>query len=271
VQLIQADFEGACQTATAGIASALENDSLVVYLSAHSSLAQALLQLGRLGELLRTLANALDVAEKNGNGPWIGIFRAVQAWTRVQCGDYEEARRIAQELIGEHTGEPAGQIRTMAAIVLAFADLESGKPDAALDRFKQIAAAMADHRFFLDWYWRLIVQYGRGGASLKKGDAEQARMEADALLESARATGDPGLEALAWELQARQPGATGEAIQNAFRAMEKFEPPLIARRVYATAGDHQRAASIVSGLIDSLPAGEPLREHIRSSTFINGQ
>ncbi len=290
VQYIQGDYEGAYQTANSGIPKAVENDNLVVYLSAHSSLAQALLQLGRLGELLQVLSTALDVSEKNRNAPWIGIFRATLTWVRLRCGDIEGARRQAEELAHEHVGEPAGQIRTMAAITIAFADLAAGSLDAALERFAGVTGREVHRHFFLDWYWRMVAQRGLSEACLAKGDLDRANHEADAFLQSAMSAADPGLKALAWELRARlamaeaQPDRAREALSNAFAAFTEFEVPLVAWEIHATAcdcfrlaGDSQtaeehrtRAAAIVRELIRSLPEGEPLRESLRASAAGRG-
>ena len=95
VQCIEGDYSEALHTAQTGIPKAVEDGSLVVYLSAHSSLAHALLHLGRWGELLRVLASARDVAEKNRNAPWLGIFQASLAWLHFHACDFEGARRLA--------------------------------------------------------------------------------------------------------------------------------------------------------------------------------
>src|SRR5581483_5143846 len=80
VQCIEGAYLEAYRTAQAGISKAVETDSLVVYLSAHSSLVHALLHLGRWGELLQALAAGRDVASKNKNAPWVEIFQAHLAW-----------------------------------------------------------------------------------------------------------------------------------------------------------------------------------------------
>ena len=288
VQCIRGDYEGAYQTAQSGIPKSIENDNLTVYLSAHSSLTQSLLQLGRLGELLQVLTTALDVAEKNRNGPWLGIFRANLAWVRLQCGDISGASRIAGELVRERIEEPAGQIRTMATITAAFADLESGSPDSALQGFSIVTGDQAAARFFLDWHWRLMARLGLCEAWLAKGDRVRATQAAEDFFQPAASAADPGLNALAWELKARlalresKNDLACSLAEKALAAFDSFKAPMVAWRIEMTASDcyrsaghperaeqhHARAVVIVKGLIESIPVNDPLRGSLASSPAI---
>jgi DNA-binding winged helix-turn-helix (wHTH) protein len=280
VQCISGDYEGAYQTAKAGIPKSVENDSLVVYLSAHSSLVQALFPLGRLGELLEVLHTALEVSEKNHNAPWLGIFQANLAWVRFQCGDLAGARELAGELLHEHSAEPAGQIRTMAAITDAFVDLESGSLDSAVQKFSPLASPGKGSHFFLDWYWRMMAQIGLTRACLGNGETVRASQSTADFFDSARASADPVLNALAWDLKANLAlrkadfGAAHGFAEKALTALVSYDLPMIAWQVEATASrcchsvgdasaaEHHRAtsAALVNQLIHSFPKGEPLRE-----------
>ncbi len=91
-ECVQGRYEDVCVTTESAISSGLAADSLVVYLSAHSSQAHALLHLGRWGELLRVIAAAQSVVEKNGNAPWRGIFKALLAWLKFQACDIKWGR-----------------------------------------------------------------------------------------------------------------------------------------------------------------------------------
>ncbi len=203
VQWIEGDYEGACQTARAGISRAVETGSLVVYLSAHSSLVNALFHLGRADELQTALHTALDVAEKNGNAPWLGIFRATSAWVSLHTGDVASARKLAETLMREHTEDPPGQARTMAIVTAGFAELASGGENLAFQYFTTICRRPSHPRFFLDWYWKMVARYGLSAACLRRGDLAQATAEADALSEAVATSADPALNAQAWEMQAR--------------------------------------------------------------------
>jgi DNA-binding winged helix-turn-helix (wHTH) protein len=241
VQCALGDYEGACRTAKAGIPKSVENDSLVVYLSAHSSLAHAFLHLGRWGELIDVIAAALDVVDKNGNAPWQGIFRATLAWLRFQAGDLDGARRLADDLLRTHLEDPAGQVRTMATVTAACCDLEAGMSDRALEAFSSVCRRPEYPRFFLDWYWRIIARYGLSDAWLATGNTANASLQAEALLQAARSTDEPALKALAWEMKTRVAIAAekwtlaGESVRRALGSLEPVEVPMAAWRVHATA------------------------------------
>jgi len=285
VQGILGDYQGAYDTAQAGIPKAVEDDNLVVYLSAHSSLAQALLPLGRIGELQQVLERASDVAAKNRNSPWLGIFWAAQGWLRFQMRDIEGARRISEELLRMHTEEPAGQVRTTALITVAFADLESGQADKAEQRFAWVCDRPVLPRFFLDWYWRLIAQLGLASVRLAKGDLEGAEKTADALVHTANASANPAMRAMVWDMKAKVAMAAGhwdrakDHVERAVASLGAFDVPVAAWKVHATAAAYHRhsgdaqaaerhralAEAAIMSLVQSLPEGEPLRDSLLSA------
>ena len=296
VQCIQGDYVGAYQTATAGIPNSIETDNLVVYLSAHSSLVQALLPLGRLGELANILKTALEVAGKNRNAPWLGIFTANLAWVKLQCGDIAGARRLAGELMHDQTGEPDVQVRTMAAITSGFVELASSSadaapdsaPDLALTRFSGVIGGSENSKFFLDWYWRMMAQLGVSEAWLLKGDATRAKQAAALFFEWASSKAGADLHALGWELHARlalhernYERARGFA-EKALAALGSFDIPMAAWRVEMTASDcyrlagdparaeqhRARAIEIINRLLASFQPSEPLRESLAASPAV---
>jgi tetratricopeptide (TPR) repeat protein len=284
VQGIQGDYQGAYETAQAGIPKALKEDNLVVYLSAHSSLAQALLPLGRIGELQQVLERASDAAAKNRNSPWLGIFWAAQGWLRFQMRDLEGARRIGEELLQMNTEEPAGQIRTTALITVAFADLESGRLDQALETFTRVCERPLLPRFFLDWHSRLIAQLGLASARLAKGDLEGANEAADALRQAADSSANPALRAISWEIKTRIALAAGkwdvarEGVERALAILGTADVPCAAWKIHATvaayhrhtgdleAAERHRAASkaAILTMVQSLPEGDPLRGYFQA-------
>jgi tetratricopeptide (TPR) repeat protein len=284
VQCIQGEYRQALQTARAGLPKAAENGRLVVYLSAHSSLAHALLHLGEWGELLRVLRSARDVADKNGNAPWLGILEASLAWLHFQACDYKEAMRLAYGLLQSHPEEPAGQVRTMALVTAALAEIELGWPDKALAALGGVCERDEHPRFFLDWYWRMMARLGLSRAWLAKKDLESARRESELFLEAALSTADPNLKALAWEMQARigmgQPGLAEQYLENGFRALAEIEVPRAAWRLHVTAcalyassgntaqADHHRncAAGVLERLALSLSEEASLRDALLAAS-----
>src|SRR5262249_36824968 len=74
-------------------------------------------------------------------------------------------------------------------------------------------------KFFLHWYWRMIAQLGLSDVWLASGNLPKARLAADRFLQSALATAEPNLHALAWDVDAR----VAMAEKNAKAAEEKIE------------------------------------------------
>ena len=279
VQSIQGEYLEACKTADSGIPQSVETHSLVVYLSALSSKTLALLHLGYWGELRRVAQTAISMAAKNGNEPWEGIFRAILAWLSLEATDWEGAHRAAADLLETHVDAPPGQVRSMALLTAAFADLETGQPTRAIEGFLGVRDRPAHPKFFLQWYWKMISQLGLAAALLETGDLDRGRAEADAFLDSALATADPALKARAWDLQANLALAAGDlarasqCLEKALTALKPAEPPPAAWRVHWTAaqlchatGDsvgadfHKTLArAILRHLADSVDPSDPLR------------
>jgi DNA-binding winged helix-turn-helix (wHTH) protein/tetratricopeptide (TPR) repeat protein len=279
VQSIQGDYLEAYETAKAGIPKSIGTHSLVVYLSALSSQVLALLQLGRWGELQRVIRTGLDLAEKNGNDPWLGIFQAYLGWLHLHARDFEGAWRLSQTLLEKYTEEPAGQVQTMARVTSGVADTNLGRPEAAIANFMKVRERPRQPKFFLQWYWQLRADLGLPSAWLAAGDLEKAEMEADQCLRATLVTSDPWLRAMAWSWEARVALAkedfvrAQQCIDQALASPVGFEPQTSAWRVhhaaaavYGRLGGTARAEfhrhlvlEIQRELADSLEPGDPLR------------
>jgi DNA-binding winged helix-turn-helix (wHTH) protein len=287
-ECVQGRYEDVCVTTEAAISSGLAADSLVVYLSAHSSRAHALLHLGRWGELLRVIAAAQSVVEKNGTAPWRGIFQALLAWLKFQACDFRGAATLADELLAIHVEEPAGQVRTMAMVTSGFAALASGAPERAVGVLSRACGRQLLPRFFLDWYWRMIGRLGLSHALLAVGRDAEAGIQAAAFFEAARSTADPALKAMAFHLDAciavrgQDWDRAWASLNQAFSIMHLRPVPAVEWRLHATAyelhrrtGDgaaaahhRARAAAILEDLVHSLPPEEPLRESFLSAPVV---
>src|SRR4029453_8438457 len=81
LQVLQGNYAEALGDLESGIPTVNEPTSMMVHFFALSGKTVALLLSGRLGELMRVLRAAKEQAEKNGNDPWLFIFR--EAWLRI--------------------------------------------------------------------------------------------------------------------------------------------------------------------------------------------
>jgi DNA-binding winged helix-turn-helix (wHTH) protein/tetratricopeptide (TPR) repeat protein len=254
-----------------------ETNSLLLYVFTLSAKTVMLLRSGRLGELLQLVRDGQELAAKNGNDPWLFVFR--EAWLRTLVFDFEGARRLCDTVISSTTIYPTAQPKTIAHVAQGYAELDRDRYHRAIECFTEVLDPKRTPKFFLHWFWRMTAQLGLSEVWLRSGNLVNARSNADSFLQSALSTADPYVQALAWELQARVAmaeqnwaGAEG-AIQKALAILSKFEVPMVAWRVHATAWDLLRdainkdaadehlkhAASCVLRIADSFPPEEPLR------------
>ena len=241
VQALSGEYLDSLDIADAGLLKAQQMQSLVVYLSSLSSKSLALIHLGRWGELRRALEHGIDLAGKNGNQPWEGIFRSMLAWLHMQSCNFPEARRLAEEILTTHTEDPAGQAQCIALLTAGYADLATGRPESALRMFIKVRDRQAKPKVFLQWYWRMISEFGIVGALLESGDFEKAQAAAAQFVKETEATADPALRSPAWDTLARVAAAKGdlpralECIDRAIAELKGFDLPSVAWRVHGTA------------------------------------
>ena len=233
---------------------------------------------GRFGEVLQLVRRGRELAEKNGEDPWMYIFG--DAWLRVVCFDFDGVSRLSTIVMRSDSEPHAAWIRTVSRISAGNAALHQGRPGEALECLSPVRNPEITPKFFLHWHWRLHAQLGITEAQLLSGNLAKARREADLVLESAGSIAEPHMQALAWEIQARvtragnDRAAARECIRTALGIVDRFEIPVAAWQVHQTAGDlsaeegdretagshRARAQQIVMGLADSFEPGELLRE-----------
>jgi len=285
VQALSGEYLDSLDIADAGLRKARETQSLVVYLSSLSSKSLALIHLGRWGELRRVLEHGIELAEKNGNEPWAGIFRAMLAWLHMQSCDFDEAQRLGEEILLTHTEEPAGQAQCIALLTAGYSDLATGQPAAALPLFIKVRDRQSKPKVFLQWYWRMISEFGIVGALLESGELEKAQAAAEQFVKEADATADPALRSPAWDTLARVAAANGdlpralECTDRAIAEMKGFELPSVAWRVHGTASwlraragepdlarEHEkRAEAALLMVANSFEENDPLSESLRAA------
>jgi tetratricopeptide (TPR) repeat protein len=288
VQSLQGDYQKALEKAEAAIPKTVGTDSLVVYLGGLSSKVFAFLHLGQLGEVLRLVLSGRAMAERNGNAPWLSIFRSLQAWLHTLAFDFEGELRLSKVVLGTNTEQLAEAPRLLAMLFAGYAELALGESEEALRHFVAIRDSPVQPRFFLHWYWRMNAQLGLSNVWLKSGKIVNARSEADGFLVSALSTADPHLQTLAWEMKARVAMAekdwkgAEEHVHKALAVLEKLEVPVAAWRVHATAWDfyrhvkdkeaaerqRARAEAIVLALANSFADDEPLRKSLLAAAPI---
>ena len=217
-----------------------------------STKANALMFWGRLGEAHQTVTAGIELSNRNENAPWLGILLATRAWLHWEAHDFDGLEALATELeqsATTATGSPnwlraTANVAGMTVRVLqGFADLERGRHDQALGRFIEIHKQQARPKFGLSWHRRLFTQLGLAETWLVLKDWPRASVEADSLVENASKYGDAYLKARALELRARlaicsgKPETAERYLRLALETIARFDVPLVAWRIHATAWD----------------------------------
>jgi tetratricopeptide (TPR) repeat protein len=257
--------------------------SPAAYLLAFGAKALSLIGLGRFGEVLQIVKTGRELAEKNGEEPWLFIFR--ETWLRSLCFDFEGVLRLSQIIMSSDAEQHARQPRTMAMVAAGYAELYQGRWKEALHYFAQVRDPQKTPAFFLHWRWRMRSHLGSIDALLLGGDIENARREADGFLQSAFSTGEPNLHAFAWEARARVAVADKDCVralkcvESALAVLDEFDIPVVGWRVHATAWDvcryagkneraeehRTRAREVIMRLADSFEPEEPLRASLMAA------
>ena len=290
VQVLQGNYQEAFEIFEVGLPKMDQATSLVTHFFALSGKTVALLRVGQLGEVLRIVRAGRDMAEKNGNDPWLFNFR--EAWLRTLVLDFDGTRRICDTIFKTKAEYPTGQPDTIARIAAgysrvatAYVELDRQEYDHAIEHFRQVRNPELTPKFFLHWIWRMNAQLGLSNVWLLSGNVLNARLEADLFLESALSTADPHLQALAWEMKTRVAmsehdwmGAR-EYVQQALAIVEKFEVLVAAWQVHATAwqlylhtrddkpaeASRERAEACILKIANSFVRDEPLRASFLSA------
>src|SRR5262249_31266007 len=123
----------------AGIPTVNEPTSMMVNFFAHSGKTLAMLLSGRWGELMRLVRASKEIAERNGNAPWLFIFR--EAWLRTVALDFDGARALCDSVTHAPTEYPTGQPQTIAKVATAYTQLANRQYEDAVQTFGQVLGA----------------------------------------------------------------------------------------------------------------------------------
>src|SRR5262245_26946373 len=201
LQVLQGNYGDALSEIEAGIPTVNEPTSMMVNFFALSGKTLALLLSGQWGEVMRVVRASREIAERNGNAPWLFIFR--EAWLRTVALDFDGARALCDTVTRAATQYPTGQPETIAKLATAYTQLGNRQYADALQTFAQVLDTEATPKFFLHWYWRMKAQLGLSEAWLAARSLRNARTEADRFLDAASSTAEPNLLALAADVEAR--------------------------------------------------------------------
>ena len=200
----------------------------------------------------------------------------------MQAFDFEGARGIAESLLKTFKEVPAGQVQSIPLPTIGYSELTAGDVERAVEYFVKVRDRAASPKVFLQWYWRMISEFGLVGCYLKRGDLNTAKAAADQFLADALITADPALRAPAWDAVARVAALQGDhararqAIAKALSCIENLDLPSVAWRVHATAATLEQnpdaatchrdvAAASLRAAAASFPAGDRLHQTLMAA------
>ena len=170
--------------------------------------ATALLHLGEWRQLQQETAEALALAEKNGNQPARALCRLTLAWLRVEAMDFHGARELCEEVDDTILEEnPFAYFFQRAVLAKAFVGLNERQ--SALKQFDDVQRKVETDGTGLDFTIYTQFYHCFGEYCLLVGDIVQARTRAVQLLEYAAPAPDRNHLALAYGLLARIALAAG--------------------------------------------------------------
>ncbi|MDB5393046.1 MAG: transcriptional regulator, putative ATPase, winged helix family, partial [Rhodospirillales bacterium] len=242
--------------------------------------------LGELGSALTDLSASTVAVEKSGNPSDADYLEVHRGALLFHAMDYEgviEYCATVASFSTEHSAASAIQIppiaRRIALIFCGLAEAALENNSRALDYLRTAEREMERQPVYLDWYWRLHLEWGMVNILIAEANHFAAVERAKKLCDLAAHTDERGWQALAWEARARAAlscGDSAEAIEHVAKALaacEEVQVPIAEWRVHATSaiaykavGDLHRAkrhtqmsAAVRRRLAESLPDGDPVR------------
>ncbi|MEJ0096097.1 MAG: AAA family ATPase [Methylocella sp.] len=247
----------------------------------HFGVPWSLLSLGEFGAALTEFDAGIAAFERNGEPSAAHSLRLYRGVLLFQAMDFEGVLQAC----GPSEGDASEAIRILpverriSLIFCGLAEVGLGNNAAALDYLRGAEGEMESQPVHLDWYWRLVLEWGMVNLLIADGDQAAARARAERLCDLAMQTNERAWQALAWEARARAAlscSKTSEAIDHLLKALaacEGVQAPLAEWRVHATgamvyeaagdvcgAGTHVRlGAALRNRLAETLPEGHALR------------
>ena len=281
-QYARSDYQAVCRTAEEGLPLALDAGQHFDYLYCQYYRAQALLHLGRWGDMLHTLQDGLYMAERNGHHLARQLLQLAMVWLHEQAGDFDSARALCEQVLAQAQATQHTTGYFLSLLLLGCAHHGLGQAEHAWHCFHAILQQLEHDPDTLEWIFQMPLRHALSEYWLSQAAFEPARQEAKRLCELAVQPGERtylalGKSALAKIAMAEQQWEQAEAeLLQALAVLEGVEAPLAAWRVYATAAQlyeqrgrstearqyWTRSAAVRTRLADSLGNALELRQSL---------
>jgi DNA-binding winged helix-turn-helix (wHTH) protein len=246
IQVLHSNYREAFDSAGAALLKVTEADGLWDCAPLLSAKAIASLYLGRLGEAQRTVLLGIELADKNHNATWLGIFRSYLAWIRSQLYDFDGVRELSNAVSAVDAAQAPPRTRLLTNMFQGLADLAAGQQPTTFVHFEDVRDSPIRPKSIQSWYWRAYARLGLSEAWLASANVANANREAQALVETVTSWKESFLKSLAWDLSARialkaaHQKISERYIRQALEIVESVEVPLASWQVHATAWDVYR-------------------------------
>jgi tetratricopeptide (TPR) repeat protein len=214
-------------------------DRFVDVFHAEWALTWALLHHGEWGRMRSVATSVILAAAKLSNAPMEALFTYLLAWLHLECGAYDSALEFCSNARRVHTDSGSALESALAATVRGFAELGTGRPDAALMEFASARQARPNNRDL----WFVLSQVGTIESLLVQRDVTAGFHAAEALYDQIAGFPEKTWTAVALRSCARAAAANGDwekavrRIDEALKLVNESDLPLAAWRVYGTASE----------------------------------
>ena len=282
VQMFTGDHHGALQTASESLPLLARSGDALAHFTVHWMQNWSLMKLGRLGESLDGLREALSLARKNMSGFDTAIGQLFLAELYCEAFNSADAALLCEEAVPIIRRSQSGFAMQRALTVSGIAHMENGGFDRAAEYLSEMHEIYETSGIPFSWYWKLPLYCALTELGLVTGDNDLAQVNLERFQKLAESQANLGYRVRLKQLRAElsmalgQPSNAQEEIKSALQMFCDRSLPLVAWRVHQTAaavhqqtGDNylvrshlQNRDDILLELADSVPEGESLHSSI---------
>jgi tetratricopeptide (TPR) repeat protein len=274
---LQGDYERSLAVARKGSQFALSQNDMNDYLSMRYQVSGALFFLGRFGDSLSVLSDAMKIAERNADVGWMIMLGVGQACVEAQCFSYASAIERCEQALAFARRSPVRLVplELMSHALLALSSVGLGRLDEASAAIRNLES-VGPRSFNV----RLTALIAKLELAIAHGQIDAIGEAATALLQLTEPAGEP--TGIVWARQAlallafkqkRWQEADSELAQ-AESVLAKKTAPLAAWRLHRAAAEiyeaqsrlddakraRTRCAEVLKGIEDSLIGWDSLRK-----------
>lgn len=287
IHALQGDYERSLGVARKGSQFALSQNDMNDYLSMRYQVSGALFFLGRFGDSLTVLSDAMKIAERNADVGWMIMLGVGQACVEAQCFSYASAIERSEQALAFARRSPVRLVplELMSHALLALSLVGLGRLDDASAAIRNLES-VGPRSFNV----RLTALIAKLELALAHEQIDAIGEAATALLQLTEPPGEP--TGIVWARQAlalvafkqrRWKEADSELTQ-AQSVLAKKTAPLAAWRLHRAAAEiyeaqsrlddakraRTRCAEVLKGIEDSLIGWDSLRQNFIAHPFVAG-